>query len=173
MLGCFALIEGEEQKRKFERLYCSYEQTMYYAAYRILKQIPAAEDAVHQAFLRLIDHLDKIDEADSCKTRGFLVVMTEHIAIDMFRKQKREQALSYEELEDSIADTTQCSDEAYALWQAVSKLPMNDATVLKLKFSHGYENAEIARILHITEDSVRQRISRAKKRLAKAFKEEG
>lgn len=50
MLIYLALIEGEEEKRKFGRLYHNYMQTMYYIAYQILKNKYAAEDAVHQAF---------------------------------------------------------------------------------------------------------------------------
>ena len=45
-----AILPEPEEKRKFERLYHQYRQTMYYAAFRILKEPHDAEDAVHQAF---------------------------------------------------------------------------------------------------------------------------
>lgn len=57
MLIYLALIEVEEDKRKFERIYLSYKQTMFYVANRILKNHHTSEDAVHQAFLRIIDNL--------------------------------------------------------------------------------------------------------------------
>ena len=124
MLIYLALIEGEADKRKFERLYMNYRQTMYYIAYGILKNRAVAEDAVHQAFLRVIDRLEKINEEDCHKTRGYLVIITKHIAIDMYRKQQREQALSYEELEYSVADTVG-SDRTNEIWQAFDQLPAN------------------------------------------------
>lgn len=71
MLIYLALIETEEEKRKFERIYTDYRQTMYFAAYRILQNVHTAEDAVHQAFLRVIDHLDKIDEKTVTKRGAF------------------------------------------------------------------------------------------------------
>lgn len=172
MLMYLALIEGEEQKRKFERLYRNYIQGMYYIAYKILKQKHAAEDAVHQAFLRLIDHLDGVDEADYDRTRAFLITITEHIAIDMYRRQKREHALSFETLEYSIADFAGDGGED-EVWLAVEKLPVNYAAVLELKFSQGYTNEEIAQILHISEENVRQRIARGKKKLSEILEEEG
>lgn len=46
MLLYLALIDTEEEKRKFVSLYENYRQTMYYAAYQILKNTHAAEDAV-------------------------------------------------------------------------------------------------------------------------------
>jgi RNA polymerase sigma-70 factor (ECF subfamily) len=48
---------------------------------------------------------------------------------------------------------------------AILKLPINYSTVLRLKFSQGYSNKEISEILRISEDNVRQRISRGRKRL--------
>lgn len=174
MLFYLAMIETEEEKRKFERIYLSYKQTMFYAANRILKNTHTAEDAVHQAFLRIINLLEKINESNCHKTRGFLVTITENIAIDIYRKQKRENTLSYDELEVYVANNTSPQDEMTdEVSSAIEKLPLNYATVLRLKFSQGYNDSEIALMLDITEDNVRQRISRAKKKLAQLLQEEG
>ena len=174
MLIYLALIETEEDKRKFERVYLSYKQTMFYAAKRILKNEHTAEDAVHQAFLRVINHIEKISENDCHKTRAFLVVITEHIAIDIYRKQKRENTLSFDELEIYIADNSLPEYEVLnVVSSAIEKLPLNYSTVLRLKFSQGYNNSEIAQILDITEDNVRQRISRARKSLEQLLRKDG
>lgn len=167
MLLYLTLIDSEEDKRKFERLYLDYRKTMYYAAYEILRNVHSAEDAVHQAFLRVVDNLDKIDESNCHKTRGFLVVITEHIAIDIYRKRKREDMLSYDEFEIYISDnTTQNYDDADEMLQILKKLPINYSTILVLKYSQGYTDSEISQLLDITEDNVRQRIVRAKKKLS-------
>lgn len=172
MLLYLALIDTEDEKRKFVFLYEKYRQTMYYAAEQILHQPHAAEDAVHQAFLRLIDHLDQVDEKDAQKTKGFLVVITQHIAIDMYRKRKREYTAVYDEKTESEV-TAQAADEAEnAVIQAILELPPDDSVVLRLKYVYGYRGKEIARLLNISEDAVRQRISRAKKRLAKRLADE-
>lgn len=167
MLIYLSLIDTEEDKRKFERIYLAYKQTMFYAANRILKNEHTAEDAVHQAFLRIINNLEKIDESDCHKTRAFLVVIVEHIAIDLYRKKKRENVLSLDEMEIYVPDTKalpdDCSDEVSI---AIAELPINYSTVLRLKFSQGYSDAEIAKLLHLNVDNVRKRISRAKKKLS-------
>lgn len=174
MLIYLNLIETEEDKRKFERIYLAYKQTMFYAANRILKNHHSSEDAVHQAFLRIVDNLDKINETDRHKTRAFLVVIVEHIAIDIYRKRKRENMVSFDELEIYIADDTCLEDEVIDLVSlAILKLPVNYSTVLRLRFSQGYNNSEIAEILDITQENVRQRISRAKKKLSELLQEEG
>lgn len=174
MLIYIALVEGEEDKGKFERIYLSYRQTMFYAANRILKNHHTAEDAVHQAFLRIVDNLDKINEDDCHKTRAFLVVIVEHIAIDIYRNQKRESTLSFDEFEIYIGDSSLSEHEITDdVFTAIASLPVNYSTVLRLKYSQGYENFEIAQILGITEENLRQRISRAKKKLGQLLEEAG
>lgn len=174
MLLYLALIDTEEEKRKFVSLYENYRQTMYYAAYQILKNTHAAEDAVHQAFLRVINHLEQIDEADTSRTKGFLVVITQHIAIDDYRRRKREQLTNFTDespFAASVPDPVAVCADTDMVVQALLQLPVDDSTILCLKYAHGYSGAEIAAILNIREDAVRKRISRAKKRLAKILEE--
>ena len=56
-----AMLSTPEEKRKFEQLYLQHRQSMYQAAYRILQNTHDAEDAVHQAFLQLVAHMEKIN----------------------------------------------------------------------------------------------------------------
>lgn len=124
--------------------------------------------------MRIIVNLDKINETDCHKTRAFLVVIVEHIAIDIYRKRKREDMISFDELELYISDNTGLQDEVVdEVSSAILKLPVNYSTVLRLKYSQGYNDAEISEILDITEDNVRQRISRAKKKLGQLLQKEG
>ena len=173
MLIYLAMIELEEDRRKFEQLYITYKQTMFYVSNRILGDEYLSEDVVHQAFLRIIDNLDKIDKIDCHKTKGFIVVIVENIAIDFYRKRKRENSISFDEVEIYIEDVM--NDNNCILNDvetAILKLPINYSTVLRLKFSQGYSNKEISEILRISEDNVRQRISRGRKRLVEILAEE-
>ena len=79
---------------------------MLYAADRILNDKDDAEDAVQQAFLRVMNHLDDIDENDEPRTRAYLSIVTQNIAIDIYRKKKKEWArnISYDEYEIFIED---------------------------------------------------------------------
>lgn len=166
MLLYLALIDTPEDKNKFEEIYISYEKTMFYVANRILKDRHLSEDAVHQAFLRIVDNLDKIEEISSHKTKGFIVIITENIAIDLYRKRKREACISFDEIEIYVEDTEDiASIFENQVEQAIAKLPVNYLTIFKLKYSHGYSDKEIAKLLHITETNVRKRIERGKKKL--------
>lgn len=174
MFFYLTLIDTEEEKRKFVYLYENYKQTMYYTAYQILHNVHAAEDAVHQAFLRVIDHLEQVDVKNEQKTKGFLVTITQHIAIDSYRRQKREHtAYDEEQMEIPVPDLAEIHTDAELIIQTILRLPSDDSIVLRLKYVHGYQGREIAQLLGISEEAVRKRISRAKKRLAKRLEDEG
>lgn len=169
------MIESVEDKSKFEQIYITYRQTMFYVANKIIKDEYLAEDIVHQAFLRIIDNLDKINEIDCHKTKGFIVVIVRNISIDFYRKLKSENNTSFDEVVIYIGDLD--NDNGFILndiEEAILKLPINYSNVLNLKFSHGYSYNEISQILKISEPNVRQRISRGKKKLSEILdREEG
>ena len=74
MLVYLSMIEGPEDRNKFEIVYEQYKNLMYYVAYRILREERDAEDAVHNAFVRIAEHIEKISEPVCPKTRSFAVL---------------------------------------------------------------------------------------------------
>ena len=63
MLIYLQLIETEEDRSKFETIYLSYRDLMYHAAFGILRNVEDAEDAVHHAFVKIAEHMEKVGEA--------------------------------------------------------------------------------------------------------------
>lgn len=158
------MIQSEEDRSKFEEIYTTYRQTMLYVANRIVRDQYLAEDIIHQAFLKIIDNLDKINETNCHKTKGYIVVIVHNLSIDFYRKRKRENNISFNELELYVEDIKNNEDSMMNdVEEAISKLPINYLTVLRLKFSHGNSYSEISEMLGISETNVRQRISRGKK----------
>ena len=68
MIIYLQMIESDEDKSKFEQLYIMYKGLMFHVAMKILKNEFDAEDAVHQAFLSLIENLKKISDVKCPKT---------------------------------------------------------------------------------------------------------
>jgi len=58
---------------------------MFYVAKAILHDDFLAEDAVHDAFIKIIRHLDKIDEIPSNKTKSFMVIVVERTSIAIYK----------------------------------------------------------------------------------------
>lgn len=79
------MIGTDEKRRKFTHLYETYHGLMFYAANQILHNSEDSEDAIHQAFLSIIENLDKIAKVNSPKTRAYVIIIAEHKAVDILR----------------------------------------------------------------------------------------
>ena len=82
MLNLYLLmIDSTDDKNKLELIYNQYKNLMLNRAYDILKDRGLAEDAVHNAFIRILKNLDKISEINCPKTKSFVVVIVENVSI--------------------------------------------------------------------------------------------
>ena len=170
MLIYLAMVEGAEEKLKFEQLYEKYRNLMYHVAYQILGSHQDAEDAVHQAFLAIIQNFEKISLVECPKTRSFVVIITERKAIDQLRYRNRHRAEEFDEQFCGLAFPAPTEDP---LAEAMAKLPAQYREALLLRYDNGFTAREIAVFLGISESGVRKLLGRAKKELQKILKEEG
>ena len=69
------MLDTPEEKAKFEKLYYSHRRTMLHIAMQILKDHQLAEDAVQEAFLRLVKNFSKIGQVNCPRTRLFTVII--------------------------------------------------------------------------------------------------
>ncbi|MBO4524911.1 MAG: sigma-70 family RNA polymerase sigma factor [Ruminococcus sp.] len=167
MLFLMMMIDSEEERSKFELIYRTYRNLMFYVARDILNDDAAAEDAVQEAFVRIIEKINKISEAKCHKTKRLCVIIVKRIAIDMLRKRAvREKDVAPDLLGEEFADDTATLaleevEERYDLKQAIAKLPERYREVLLLRYRDEYSFAEMAQILGISEDNARKLISRA------------
>lgn len=160
---------------RLERLYNEYRELMYKVAYNVLNDKFAAEDAVHQAFIRVANNLHKISENDSHKTRNFLVIIVRNVALDIYNKRGKD---NFTELTDelssednSVENIVISEENLKRLISLICELKPIYQEALMLRYSQGYSNSEIAALLSIEETTVRKRIERAKTQLLKLLEE--
>lgn len=172
MLIYLNLLDSEEEISKFELIYSTYKKQMYYTANNILKDSHLAEDAVHNAFLRIINNLEKIEDINSHKTKGLIVIIVKNVSIDIYRKNKKERdnTIFIDDLDDINGYDEINKNDIGDLEIAISKLPENYKQVFLLKFSHELTDNEISEILDIKSDNVRKRISRGREKLKNILK---
>lgn len=167
----FMEIKDEASRNKIETIYRTYRMTMFFAAKQIVKDNSLAEDAVAQAFLKLIQISEKISMENCNKLRSFLVLITKRYAINIYNARKNSYAVSIEDIEldneitDSTLDRIISEEDVEKLQQLIASLPAKYADVLKLKYAHQFTDKEIASILDISDDNVRIRLHRARNML--------
>jgi len=167
LLVYLAMADSSEDRHKFEEIYMTYRQLMYYVASSILGDTTDSEDVVHEAFLKIIEILEKIDSPASPQTRALIVTVTENKAIDMYRKRKQSGVVPFEEEYMGVPERSKIEQipEQDIVVKAILSLPGRYREVLLLKYAHGYSMDEIAVILSMTKENVKKTIQRARKKL--------
>ncbi|MDF1494430.1 RNA polymerase sigma factor [Caproiciproducens sp. CPB-2] len=173
MLIIIQEIQNEADRSFVEELYQKHGSTMLYIAQGILKDQARAEDAVSQAFLKIIDNLQKFHFENCNKTRGLVVIIVRHISYDMLKSEKRRHSVPLEELEtevpaaedDAPLESIVSAESYHFVMDCLSCLNEHYRDVLRLKLIYEYEDEEIAKMLAISQENVRVRFQRARKAL--------
>lgn len=162
----------KEESAKLKRLFEIYEQPMYRIAFAVLKDSAAAEDAVSDAFMRIIPKIGKIGEPDSPKTKSYIIKILKNTAIDIYRRKIRFNSyfMDAEEEFDKIPDTSENYDDIVfsdKTEKMLDSLGKTDRQIILLRCSEEMTWREVADSLEMTESNVRKRYERAKKKLLK------
>ena len=172
-----SLLDTEEEQSKFIRLYVKYRKLMMHIANERLKDAYLAEDALHNAFLKLTQYLHTIEDVDSHKTKCFVVIVTKSVVTDMLRKDKRHLDDSYEELAPILAYEEDMLDNVAVqeLKDMIAELPEKYRVVLELRAYHQLSDKQIAGVLGIEYATARKRLERARALLSQKInaREEG
>lgn len=157
-------------------LYESVFHLLYRIAYRISGNAEAAEDVVHDSFIRLVEKNIPFPSSDDAKY--WLIRVVKNNALN-YAKRKSREAHAYEryfreaKIEGDSAEMVAIRDEDKADMQRyLSQLPEKLKTVLVLK-EYGLMNySEIGKTLGITEGNVKVRVFRAREAILKLMRKE-
>lgn len=177
-------IEEATETEIIEKLYNVYKTVMYKEAYRILKDVGLAEDAVHQSFVKIIKNLPKMNIKDENKTRNLLLIIARNTAIDIYKNRlylnQNSNSLDFEldEEDSGPIDFVEPSkvvidrETINIVVEAIKKLPEIYRDVLLLEKVHGNTKEEIAELLNISYETTKKRSLRARKMLAESLERE-
>lgn len=148
MLIYFMMIDSPKDQSKFEKIYLTYKGLMYHIAYKILNNKEDAEDAVHNAFVKIAENISKIGEPVCSKTQSYIVTIVENKAIDLYRRNQRRNNIK--NIDDISAITIE-ENKLHDLATCMAKLSPRYRQVILLKYYQGFSCKEIAKQLNITE----------------------
>jgi RNA polymerase sigma-70 factor (ECF subfamily) len=153
-------------------LVSQYSGTLYRVAYSVLRNSADAEDAVQEAFLRVLRHRDTLSEVRD--QRVWLIRIVWNIVLDRKRRSKtRPETDDVAELARVLparglsAEQRAAAAEHHAhVLACVEQLPAKEREVLMLSAFEELTSVEIAAVVGITESSVRSRLFRARNLMA-------
>lgn len=128
------------------------------------------EDLIQRTLLNCVERRDRIPEGWCFRT--FLFVVARDQLYMHYRKQRR----SFEATQTSVADlspspsTIVANRQEHAMvLQALRELPLETQVLLELRFWEGLTGPQLARVLDVSEGTVRSRLRLARERLFAAL----
>ena len=156
------------KREKVHKFYELYGRVMLRTALEVLGNYHDAEDALQQCCVALFGVIDGIDMDDPTSCAAYAAIMAERKALDILRKRKMQNEISYEEAEAAGFSIEYRGDDP--LSGVIAQLPPQYREVLLLRYGIGKDIAETARTLNISVAACYKLISRAKAKLRKILK---
>ena len=147
-------------------LFHLYKDDVFRLAVSYTHSIQDAEDICQTVFLKLMEQ----SELTPGKEKAWLMQVTANQCRSLLRSvwRKRTKPLEEEQEEQLLFEQPVLHD----VWEGIRKLKPKYRIVVYLFYYEGYAIKEIADILHISGTAVTTRLSRARRLLEEALKEE-
>lgn len=181
------LNEGEVMAKtkqdfaKLEEIYEKYKGIMHKEAWLILHNELDVEDAIQKAFENLTKCCDRLEEVDSPRTRNFIRIVTKNVARDIYKEKMS--ITNIETAVDFIEDlcSTNYADSLDILIQKeklnktieeIKKLPETMRDVIILEKVFGYTRPETIKLLGENNETLKKRLTRARKKLLESLRKD-
>lgn len=174
--AALAILETDEQRNELAEFYRNNKNRLYSIAFSKLHNRESAEDAVQETFLRLATNEKRFFGLSVSERVTFANVVVRNIAVDMY---KDENTVNTVELsENNLKELSDNPPEAELMYRLtkekltefVRKLPPLQRDVLYLKAVHGMSIREIAAMISVSENVVRQRLFCARQAIKEALR---
>jgi RNA polymerase sigma-70 factor (ECF subfamily) len=164
----------------FNRLVLAYQSMAYNVAYRIMGDLPSAEDATQEAFISAYRGIKRFRGGSF---RAWLMRIVTNACYDELRRRKRRPQISFNALapeSDSVepegldilgTDSENPEFETYqgelaeAIQDCINRLPPEFRTVLVLVDVQGYAYQEASSVIERPVGTVKSRLARARERM--------
>ena len=161
-----ALFLGDtesDRQETFEHLVASYSDYLHRYAYWRCQDRSLAEDLVQETFLRAWKNLQQLNDARTAKSWLTTILRREFARLFERIRPEIDHETSPETLSGNRDQDT--SPEAFALREALTRLPEKYREPLLLQVLGGFNMEEIAAILGVSKSAAMTRVYRARERL--------
>ena len=161
----------KRKSRKAQKvLYEKYYDQMFRLCNRYLGNLHDAEDIVVEGFLKIFDKIELVEYRNSGSFLNWMKTIMINESLMLLRRNKKirffEDDLIVEQ--ESLVEK---SMELQEILKAIACMPVGYRTIFNLFVIEGFSHKEIAAELHISEQTSKSQLSRAKKFLQKLIKD--
>lgn len=172
-------LEAQSDREFMERLYQDNKRLMFNTVRRYVKSPQDQEDIIQSSIEKLIKKISVLRNMNCCKLTGYIVNTIRNTSIDFIHKRDRinchnvsldEDKLSKTEVGDYLVGES-LSDASIRLREIWPELPDDDRFLLEGKYVWGLSDRELSIQLHCGQDSVRMKLTRARRRALELISE--
>ena len=164
------LLAKKGDGKAFEQIVLLTERSVYNLALSILKNKENAEDVTQETYLRL---WRTVTVTDIGSPRSYILRTARNLALDHLRKSSRSAEVDAElefEPEDTSAESRPDLSylqmlEAEAIRESIAELPQSAREIIILRDVERLPYSEIAKMLEISEGTLKSKLYRARERL--------
>ena len=167
-------LDDPDDRKFFSDLYLAYKRLMFSTAKKYVSKPEDIEDIVQTALEKLIKNISALRPMEQCTLAAYIIYTVKSVAFDFHRKAQRTTAhdisLEYDKLWRiektyiAYADQERLMDDRERLKALWPQLPEDDRILLEGKYIWEKSDRELAEILHCKPDSIRMKLTRARRR---------
>lgn len=150
----------------FDKLITLIEKEMYLIAKTRLKNDDDIADALQETILKCFQNIYKLRDAKLLKTWTIKILINECNKIYR-KKEKYKISLEDNEIEKYIKLEENYNNIGFDI--LIRKLEDDEKLILTLYYCSGYTTKEIGKILHKSENTIKSKMLRSKKKLKKQY----
>jgi RNA polymerase sigma-70 factor (ECF subfamily) len=183
VLSMIATIEDDGDRAFMLNLYNNYYALVRKTVYSITHDNNDIEDLINDVFVKLIGKISILRNINCCKTASYVVYTTRSVTINYlkhlsvikkhtFYGEDADIADSLISMDNDMEDRFVFQSDLEALGNAILKLPQKHKDLLHYKYILEMDDAEIAEVLGINRNSVREYLTRARRNAKKLIDKE-
>jgi RNA polymerase sigma-70 factor (ECF subfamily) len=178
-----SMLVNETDKLDFENLYRTYGNSVLKYAKSLVHHQQNAEDLAHNAWLYMAEHFHKFHFVDEDSFKNYIMTVVKSRSTSFHRRQVKEMELFEDMGDNSIGNLRDDCEELLFSYcekedcqiviESIKQLESCYRDVLNLFYLKESSPQEIAKMLCLKDSTVRQRLSRGRKKLIAILQEKG
>lgn len=154
----------EQAMAMLERWVTAYQPVVFRAAYLILRDTQAAEDAAQDTFLRAYNAALRYDPGEG--VRSWLYRIAVNTSLNELRRRKRETAAVSRMDPSGVDDPMSRSETSSVVGEAIDRLPDRLRVAVICRYFLDLSEAEMAHVLKVRPGTVKSRLHEARRLLS-------
>lgn len=175
LLYYLSLIETEEERQLFARLYELHKKQMHFVANQVLRNDTMSEDAVHNAFEGVARNMKSLEGKTEEDMKNYLLKASQNAAINLSKRERKQEDyyvhLDSEAADDDVLEAFCIKLDRETVVQVILQIKEPYRTVLYCHIVMDMNDKQIASSLDRKPAAVRKQLSRGRQMLKDMLEE--